>query len=180
MMKEGSLIESQHAPKATTQGTSYADIMATSPPKQPETVEVLPSQPSEIDTSSAPTDESAASPEPETVLMEHLESLHLSSSAKPVVALPTPVTTPAPSPQVPSEISTFDLPSPVSTRESSHVNEPPAADEKPPNPESVLFTTSKKFEKKKRYGGFTFVKGDPEKLERLNQKGSNLESRWAC
>jgi len=44
----------------------------------------------------------------------------------------------------------------------------------------VLFTTSKKFEKKKRYGGFTFAKGDPEKLERLNQKGSNLESRWAC
>src|SRR5271154_4631205 len=122
MMKEGSLIESQHAPKSTTQGTSYADIMATSPPKQPDTVEVVPSQPSENDISSAPTDESAASPEPETVLMEHLESLHLSSSAKPVVALPAPVATPAPFPQVPSEISTFDLPSPVSTRESSHVN----------------------------------------------------------
>jgi len=177
MMKEGSLIESQHAPKSTTPGASYADIMATSPPKEPETVEVVPSQPSETDMSSPSTDKSAASPE--TVLLEHLECLHLSSSAKPVVALPVPVTAPAPFPQVPSDISTFDLPSPVSTRESSHVNDPPAADEKPANPESVLFSTSKKFEKKRRYGGFTFVKGDPEKLERLNQKGSKLESRWA-
>jgi len=175
-MRGPSLIESQHAPKAARLGTSYADIMATSPPNKPETVDTVLSQP--VDISPAQTEESVASPE--TVLPDHLESLHLSSSAKPVVALPVPVTTPAPFPQVPSEISTFDLPSPVSTRESSHVDEPPAAEDKSPNPESVLFTTSKKFEKKKRYGGFTFAKGDPEKLERLNQKGSKLESRWAC
>src|SRR5277367_478316 len=183
MMHGGSVIESQHAPKSmgsSTSGVSYADIMATSPPAETLTVDiVVASSPScEQGLSPAPTEESAISPE--TVLPEHLESLHLSSSAKPVVTLPAPVTiTPASFPQVPSQISTFELPSPVSTRESSCVDGKPESD-KTPNPESVLFTTSKKFETKKRYGGFTFAKGDPEKLERLNHKGSKLESRWAC
>src|SRR5271170_327424 len=106
MMRGPSLIESQHAPKAARLGTSYADIMATSPPNKPETVDTVLSQP--VDISPAQTEESVASPE--TVLPDHLESLHLSSSAKPVVTLPptttaTPpaVTTPPPFPQVPSE-----------------------------------------------------------------------------
>lgn len=175
-MQAGSLIESQHAPKAATIGASYADIMATNPPpsaptKPAETVETA-----VPDMSSPPTDEFDLAPEAETVLTEIVNI----SSAKPVVVLPTAVTSPPSFPQVPSEISTFELPSPISTPQSSTVEEKPHKVKSAPEKESVLFCPSKTFETKKRYGAFVFAKGDPKKLERLNQSGSKLESRWAC
>jgi len=173
-MIQGSVIESQHAPKRATLGASYADIMATSPPPKP--VESL------VAIIRSPlTDESDLSPEPETVRIENVESLYI--SGKPVVALPVVVTSPPESfPKVPSEISTFELPSPVSTRQSSTVEEKcQNLDSKSaPQKESVLFSRSETFTKRKRYGAFVFAKGDPDKLERLNQKGTKLESRWAC
>jgi hypothetical protein len=55
-------------------------------------------------------------------------------------------------------------------------------EEKPPAlpSESVLFAPSEK-KVNKSYGGWKGLKGDPAKLERLNQpRAKPLESRWAC
>ena len=174
----GSLLDSMHAPNAaalTTEGGSYADIAATSSPK----FEAISSPPCETDGQTdfcpAPAEESATSAESETVLADHLDSLHLAQTANPIVRSPSRETSAPTFPQVPSEISTFELPSPVSTRESSCLEEKPETS----NTEPLVVTTSKKFDKKKRYGRFTFSKGDPEKLERLNHSELKLESRWA-
>jgi len=57
---------------------------------------------------------------------------------------------------------------------------PPKKTSSAENSESVLFSPAEKKFSGKNYGGWSNLKGDPKKLERLNNPNAKpLESRWA-
>jgi hypothetical protein len=165
------------APAAVS--TSYADVMnLPSEPAQPAPETSCPLQaPSALVTSSYA--DVMATSTPDVTASKSAESVETPSSPKSSPSLPKAIE----SQHAPGVAVRKVLPVPTPTPPPTS---PPAAAAKkaePPAPssESVLFAPAETQTKGVIYGGWKNLKGDPEKLKRLNKPSATpLESRWAC
>ena len=168
-----SRIESQHAPSSSLSG-SYADIMASLPSVEKLAITQKPDE-------ERPKSTNATLTTINPPIEQNEKPLHSSSMSSPSNVEKSPLLTPhitsSDSSVDISDISSLELPPPVSSREPCISSQPSESHRKN---DSILFAPAETRVKGKKYGGWTNIRGDPEKLERLNQAGTKIESRWAC
>jgi hypothetical protein len=160
---------------AKSDSATYADLMQSNMNASVSTIESKPAPVSscyaDIMASSSQVPQVTSPKYGETSIQTpHMEAKIL----RPLVSDHAPVSIPT------SEISSFQLPSALSTPQHSR-SEDKLDDVHPlPATESVLFAPAEK-KVDGVFGGWRNLKGDPVKLERLNQPRRNaLESRWSC
>lgn len=168
------LYKPRHRPAKSDSGT-YADLMHSNMNTSVSTIE---SKPAPVSSSYA--DIMASSSQIPQVISPKYEETSTQKPHMEAKILPPLVSDHSPVSIVASEISSFELPSALSTPQ--HSGSEAKLDVVQPSPatESVLFAPAEK-KVDAVFGGWRNLKGDPAKLERLNQPRKHaLESRWSC
>lgn len=177
----------------TATSLTYADIMASATPtnkvpdvdsRPPTFIPVSETMPEETTVSSghvpACNDSIPATVDMESDLV--LSPPH-SPTTNPIGVLLSPTPSNVSGDSLTNGVSSLKLPSALSSRQPSDASESEGNVEslrESSSRPSVLFVPTER-RVNRRYGGWTNLKGDPKKLERLNKPGlGSLESRWAC